>query len=66
MPLSYNKGFADPSVIKRSNGKWCLFVKGFNSAGAQNPSGHNVMLSESNDCYTFNFVGGVLFDNERS
>jgi hypothetical protein len=61
--FSYNKGIADPSVIKRSDGKWYLFVKGFNSTGAQNPSGHHVMLSESNDCYTFNFVGEVLLDS---
>jgi len=61
--LSYSSGIADPSVIKRADGKWYLIVKGFNNTGAQNPAGHNVRLSESNDCYTFNFVNGVLLDS---
>jgi hypothetical protein len=61
--LSFSGGIADPSVIKRADGKWYLFVKGFNNTGAQNPAGHNVRLSESNDCYTFNFINGVLLDS---
>jgi len=61
--LSFSGGIADPSVIKRADGKWYLIVKGFNNTGAQNPAGHNVRLSESNDCYTFNFINGVLLDS---
>lgn len=61
--LSFNGGVADPSVIKRNDGKWYMIVKGFNGNGAQGPAGHNVQLSESNDCYTFNLISGVLLDS---
>lgn len=61
--LSFNGGIADPSVIKRADGKWYLIVKGFNNTGAQNPAGHNVRISESNDCYTFNIINGILLDS---
>ena len=61
--LPSNKFIADPSVIRISQNKWFLFVKGFNNTGAQNPSGHNVLLSESSDCYSFNFIESVLLDS---
>jgi len=61
--LSFSGGIADPSVIKIAAGKWYMFVKGFNNNGAQGPAGHNVRLSESSDCYTFNFINGVLLDS---
>jgi hypothetical protein len=61
--LSSANPIADPSIVKRTDGKWYLYVKGFNNTGAQNPAGHNVLLSESNDCYTFTFINGVLLDS---
>jgi len=61
--LSAQFFIADPSVIKRSDGSWVMFVKGLNNTGLKNPKGHNVRMATSNDGFTYYFDGGVLLDS---
>ncbi len=61
--LSSQAFLGDPSVVKRSDGSWVMFVKGFNNTGLPNPTGHNVRMAESQDGFTFSLSGGVLLDS---
>lgn len=54
---------ADPSVVRTGDGKWIMFVKGSNSTGASGPSGHNVMMAESQDGNIFGSLSVVLLDS---
>lgn len=62
--LSTTEFIGDPSIVKVENNKWLLFVKGFNSSGDPTPTGHKIMLAESNDeTNTFNLIQPLILDS---